>query len=351
MESRRRRSGSSIARSPPATSCPRPWRWRARSRATHHSPSRRQKLLAQAQPGEPAVTELLRDTLRTGSPDEAVAALGVLGRGGSEDARDAIVAALASSDADIAGAAVNALQNFRMTPEAANALRTVAEQHPELGASVMRQLFTVSSPVAIQIADRLLRSSDRGDSESALRALEAAGTPEAGELLVRTARTADPDLKVSALRSLANSGDKRAAEVTIAALHDQNAAVREQAVYSLASLRGDKARDALIEFSKGNDATDRRTALIALRDYGDPRAQQRIIDMAKDPDTTVRSYAIDYMPDTPSANSMLKTMLADRSLDYYVRYRIANSLRYRGTIDDNTARLIDEIDAQYSYDY
>lgn len=309
------------------------------------------QLLAAAQPGEPAVTELLRDTLRGGTPDEAVAALGVLGHAGSEDAREAIVAALSSSNADIAGAAVNALQNFRMTPESADALRTVAEQHPELGAQVMRQLFTVSSPVAIQIAERLLRSSDRGDSESALRALEAAGTPEAGELLVRTARTADPDLKISALRSLANSGDKRATEVTIAALHDQNPSVREQAVYSLSSLRGDKARDALIEFSKGNEASDRRAALIALRDYGDPRSQQRIIDMAKDSDASVRSYAIDYMPDTPTANSMLKSMLADKSLDYYVRYRIANALRYRGNVDNNTAQLIQEIDAQYSYDY
>ena len=103
------------------------------------------------------------------------------------------------------------MANFRMTPEAANALRGAADSPPELAANVMRQLFTVSSPVAVQIAEKLLRSSDRGESEMALRALQEAGTAEAGDLLVRTARTADADLKASAIRALASSGDKRAA--------------------------------------------------------------------------------------------------------------------------------------------
>ncbi|HUS28584.1 MAG TPA: HEAT repeat domain-containing protein, partial [Kofleriaceae bacterium] len=194
------------------------------------------RMLAQANPGDPAVFELLRDTLRTGTPDEAVAALAVLARAGTEDAREAIVAAVSSSDADICGAAVAAMANFRMTPEAANALRGAAEAHPELASSVMRQLFTVNSPVAVQIAERLLRSSDRGESEMALRALQEAGTAEAGELLVRTARTGDPDLRVSALRALAGSGDKRGVEVMIGALRDGNAAVRETAIYGLGSL-------------------------------------------------------------------------------------------------------------------
>ncbi|HTL34007.1 MAG TPA: HEAT repeat domain-containing protein [Kofleriaceae bacterium] len=309
------------------------------------------RMLASTQPGEPAVFELLRDTVRGGTSDEAVAALGVLSKAGSEDARELIVSALTNSSADVVGAAVTALASFRMTPEAANALRSAAESHPELASGVMRQLFTVNSPVAVQIADRLLRSGDRSDAEQALRALEQAGTPEAAELLVRTARTADPETKASAIRSLASSGDKRAADVIIAALHDNNAQVREQAIYSLGSVRTDKARDALIDFSRTNDASDRRTALLALRDYGDARSQQRIIDLTRDPDASVRYYAIDYTPDTAAGATALKSILNDKGYDTSTRWRAANSLRYRGQMDDHTAQMIQALDAEYGYGY
>jgi HEAT repeat protein len=309
------------------------------------------RMLASAQPGEPAVFELMRDTIRGGRPEEAVAALGVLSKAGSEEAREVIVSALSSSDADVAGAAVGAMQSFRMTPEAANALRSAAEAHPELASGVMRQLFTVNSPVAIQIADRLLRSNDRNDAEQALRALETAGTPEAAELLVRTVRTADPDTKASAIRSLANTGDKRAAEVIIGALRDDNAQVREQAVYSLGVVRNDKARDALIDFSRTGDAGDRRTALLALRDYADPRSQARIIELTRDSDASVRYYAIDYVPDTAAGATALKNILNDTRYDTSTRWRAANSLRYRGYMDEHTTQMIQALDSEYGYDY
>jgi HEAT repeat protein len=320
-------------------------------RAEHDAKAQALRLLASARPGEPAVIELLRDTLRTGSPDEAIAALEVLGRAGSEEAREAIVAALSNSDSEIAGAAVTAMAKFRMTPEAANALRTASESHPELAVAVMRQLFTVNSPVAVQIAERLLRTGERGDMEQALRALESAGTAEAGELLVRTARTAEPEMRAYALRSLANSGDKRAVDVVVGALRDGNASVREQAIYSLGALRSEKARDALIDFSRTGDASDRRSALLAMRDYTDARTQQRIVELSRDSDASVRYYAIDYMPDTQAGFTTLKGIASDASIDQGTRMRAANSLRYRSYLDDSTEELIESIDNSYVYSY
>jgi HEAT repeat protein len=320
-------------------------------RAEHDGKAQALRLLASARPGEPAVIDLLRDTLRTGTPEEAVAALEVLGRAGSEEARESIVAALSNSDSSIAGAAVAAMAKFRMTPEAANALRTAAESHPELASSVMRQLFTVNSPVAVQIAERLLRSGDRGEMEQAMRALEGAGTPEAGELLVRTARTGDPDMRAYAIRSLANSGDKRAVEVVVGALRDGNANVREQAIYSLGALRSEKARDALIDFSRTGDANDRRSALLAMRDYSDARTQQRIVELSRDTDASVRYYAIDYMPDTPAGFTTLKGIASDTNMDQGTRMRAANSLRYRSYLDESTEQLIEQIDNSYVYSY
>ena len=72
-------------------------------------------MLAQATRTIPSVGQLLADSLFSGRREEAQYAAGVLGRIGTEDARQALVTALTGKDANLAAAAADALGQIGMT--------------------------------------------------------------------------------------------------------------------------------------------------------------------------------------------------------------------------------------------
>ena len=146
------------------------------------------KMLSSARPTEPAVMAVVRESMHSSSPDEAIAAIGVLGRAGNDEARDALVEALASSDSSVAGAAVSAMEGFRPTETSTAALRAVGEAHPELALPVMQQLLAAGSPHGLALAEKALRSEDdQYTAYRAVQALDRAGTSQARDLVAKTA--------------------------------------------------------------------------------------------------------------------------------------------------------------------
>lgn len=307
-------------------------------------------LLDSTQAGEPAVFELLRDTVRTGTPDEVKVALRVLSRSSSPEARDVIIGALSNSDTDIVSTAIGALEKFRMTPEITNALRSVADAHPELRVAVMQQLFNAGSPVAIQIAERLIHSEDSYEVESTFRALEQANTPLALELLIRVAQDREPSVRVYALRSMTYMKDKRAIEVAVRALRDQEPSVRQAAAGVLANSHSDAAKSALLDLTHSADATDRLAAVTSLRGQSDDRTLARFKELAHDPNYSVAYNALEMFVDYSDNPSALREIFMNESVNVDLRLRAGSVLRDRGRADATVAALLEQLEGErYGY--
>lgn len=303
-----------------------------------------------AQPGHASVLELLRDTIRTGTPDEARVALRVLSRSGTEEARDTILGALTNGDYEIVAAAISALERFRLTPEMTTSLRSVADAHPELRVSVMQQLLTAGSPAASEIAEKLIHSTERYDAESAFRALENAGTPLAADVLLRVAQDREPDTRAQALRSLAYVKDKRAVEVAVRSLRDQEPSVRQAAAGVLASARTETARNALLDLSRSSDEIDRLAAVTSLRGVSDPRTMSRMLELSRDSDYNVAYNALETFVDYSDNPAALQQILTNASVNIDLRLRAGNVLRERGRLDPALASLLEQLESQrYGY--
>lgn len=299
---------------------------------------------------EPAVLELLRDTVRTGTPDEVKAALRVLSRNSTSEARDVIIGALNNSDIDIVSTAISALEKFRMTPEIATALRSASDAHPELRVAVMQQLFNAGSPAAIELAEKLVRSDNSYDVESTFRALENANTPLAVDLLVRLAQDREATMRAYALRSMIYIKDKRTTEVAIRALRDQDASVRQAATSVLANARTDASRNALLDLTRSVDANDRLAAINALRGMTDDRTLARMKELAHDPNYNVAYNALEMFVDYSDNAAALREILMSESVNIDLRLRAGNVLRERGRADAGAISMLEQLEAQrYGY--
>jgi HEAT repeat protein len=308
-------------------------------------------LLDATQSGEPAVFELLRDTVRTGTPDEIKVALRVLSRNSSTDARDVIIGALNNSDIEIVSTAIGALEKFRMTPEITNALRSVADSHSELRVAVMQQLFNAGSPVAIDIAEKLIHSENSYDVESTFRALEQANTPLAADLLVRVAGDRDPATRASALRAMTYLKDKRTVEVAMRSLRDQDQTVRQAATNVLANARTDAAKSALLDFTRSADPNDRLAAVNALRGVTDDRTLTRMKELAHDANYSVAYNALEMFVDYTNNMAALRELLFSDSLNIDLRLRAGGVLRDRGRADPTADALLEQLEGErYGYD-
>lgn len=308
-------------------------------------------LLDSTQAGEPAVFELLRDTIRTGTPDEIKVALRVLSRNSSPEARDAIMSALSNSDMEIVATAIGALEKFRMTPEMTNALRSAADAHPELRVAVMQQLFNAGSPAAIDIAEKLIHSDNSYDVESTFRALENANTPLAVDLLIRVAQDREPSTRAYALRSMTYIKDKRTVEVAMRALRDQDSSVRQAATSVLANSRTDASKSALLDFTRSSDPNDRLAAVSALRGVTDDRVLARMKELAHDSSYNVAYNALEMFVDYSDNAAALREILMNESVQIDLRLRAGGVLRDRGRADPTAAAMLEQLEGErYGYD-
>ena len=127
----------------------------------------------------PALGQLLSDSLFSGRRDEACYAASVLGRIGTEDARQALVAALTGKDKELAAAAAGALGQVGMTDSVKTALLSAAQSNPQVKMQVMNQLVQAGAPEGMRLAEEMLGGKEPGMASQAVWALAGQGTPEA----------------------------------------------------------------------------------------------------------------------------------------------------------------------------
>ncbi len=293
------------------------------------------QLLGEDLTGDPGITELMSDMLRSGSPEEASAAASALGGVGTVEARDALVAALSTTDEDVLWSAVRSLDTYRLDDETAAALARTAEEHPAVGNVVMPKLIAMNSPHGVRLAEAALNSGDRDEAARTLQSLRGIQSPAALHLIEDTIHTSEGEMRSIALRALGETRDPQAVDIVASALDDSDPRVRENVAYALQSIGGDKARDALLGMTRSTNPEDRVAAIQNLRD-DDRVVQQRISEMLRDPSPQVVSSAMYAFARSSNGASDLRAMVLDGGRPYETRYLAAMALERSGYASDET---------------
>ncbi len=296
------------------------------------------EVVTRTRPGDPAVMELLRDSLNAGDADEQRAAASALGRVGTDEARDALVSALMSSDSDVRYAALAALSSYRLDEPACAAIYSAAQSDTDLMSEAMRKLLQAGSPYGLRLAETALQ---RG-STMAIRTLQwlaEANPPGALELIVRSVRASDEYVRLGAVRAIGQLRPANAVDLAADALRDSSAQVRETAVVTLSQLGGDRARDALLTMTRSSLASDRLVALQYLPD--DSTTQLRVRDLVSDPDGTVAYYAMRSLAATATGAQLLRAVVFDSRRSEETRYDAASLLENYGRLDEATEAWLD----------
>jgi HEAT repeat protein len=299
------------------------------------------ELLGGARPHDPRVAKLLAEAVRSHVPAEATAAARVLATVGTTEARDALLVALASSEASVAATAAGSLAKFRVTDEVAAALRGAMGTHPQLAGRVMDQLVSAGSPLGIELAKQAIHSGDLEDAYRALNALERAGVPGALDVIVDATRARDPQLRAEAIASLATTGDKRAVDHVASALRDTEPSVRAAAARTLGQLGTAQARAHLLTMTRSGSADDRTAAVASLGRFEDAESARRLGELVRDPSPAVAHAAIEAVAGRDDALATLRGLLADRGASYDLRRRVAEQLSYHGYTDPTIDELFE----------
>jgi HEAT repeat protein len=301
-------------------------------------------ILGESRPDDPVVAKMLHDSVQSSDPAEAAAAASALAKVGTTEARDALLAALHSSDADVARNAASSLARFRLTDEVTAAMRSAVVAHPELKAQVMQQMVASGSSFGLELAKQAL-SGEVHEAYRAMSALESAGTPAAFDVLAASARAAtDPQIRSEIISSIGNTGDKRATDVLAQALRDSELGVRSTAARSLGNMGTTQARDLLVNLSRSGNLADRQVAASTLRRFDDPNTTRRLTELIRDPDPTVAYAAIDAVVDRPDAVAAVRSLLHDANVPRSTRRDAAQALSYRGISDPAIEDLLANYD-------
>ncbi|HEX5057763.1 MAG TPA: HEAT repeat domain-containing protein [Kofleriaceae bacterium] len=301
-------------------------------------------ILGDAKPDDPVVGKLLRDSVQSRDPDEAAAAAAALAKVGTPEARDALVAALGSTDGQVARNAMSSLSKFRLTDDTTAAMRTALVSHPELKSQVMQQLLSGGSPYGLELAKDALTNGDAQDAYRAMSALEQAASPAAFDVLMQGVRNGDAQVRAEAVATVGNMGDKRGADVLAQALRDSDAYVRQTAARTLANSGTQQARELIVGMSRSQDVDDRRAAVQNLRRFEDDTTTGRLTELIRDPDWNVAYTAIDTAADRPGALAALRGMISDVNIPTYQRRETARLLSYRGVNDPMIESLLSSSD-------
>lgn len=297
-------------------------------------------LFASDRRGDPAVGEMLRESLRSHDSDEAIAAANALASAGTDDARTALIAALSTSDEGLRYATVRALDNYRLDDSSAAALASAGERDPNVANLVMRKLIAVGSPHGIRLAETAIHSDDVSVSLRAMETLREIGGKASLKIMEDAVHTTEGEVRSVAVRALGDSRDPRMVEVLTSALDDSSSGVRESVAYALRSIGGDKARTALIGMTRSADPDDRVAAVQSLRDDSDRSATLRIKEMLRDPDGRVQQYAIYSMAGSTAGVPELRRVVLDGGLPYQLRLDAARALQRYSQLDDRTSEWL-----------
>jgi HEAT repeat protein len=302
------------------------------------------ELLARSRPGDAGITQLLTDSLRSGRRDESNYAASVLGRLGTEPARQALVAMLSSKDKDLANMAAASLGELGMTDSTKSALVAAARTSPEIKQQVMGQLLQAGDPDGMRFAEELLRDGESAAS-TAVYALINVGTPEARRLLDGALTAQDPSVRIAAISSLMQSSDDRATEALMRMTRDPDAQVRATALSTLGQFGSERAQQAVLEAARSARPEDRVAAINGLTSLDDPRASAQLVQMMRDPDPSVAQTAIGSSYNGgPEVDHALVAIVNDPSSNGDIRQFAARALRNRGTeVDPATDRVLTEL--------
>lgn len=298
-------------------------------------------ILGGARPDDPVVAKLLRDSVQSSNPDEAAAAASALAKVGTDEARDALVGALASTDVNVARNAAGSLTTFRLTDDMTSALKSAVVAHPELKPAVMQQLLAGGSPYGLELAKQALMGDDAREAYRAMSALESSGSPAAFDVLAVGAQSKDSAIRAEALGSLGNLSDKRVVDFVAQAVRDPDATVKYAAVRALGQTGTSQAREIVVNLSRSNDVDDRRAAVTTMRRFDDQNTARRLTELIRDPDPSVAYSAIDAVADRPEALPAIRSLVADANVPFSTRREAAQTLSYRGVTDPTIEALLE----------
>ena len=197
-------------------------------------------MLAQSRPSDPAVGAAPQRLAvlwppRRGARTPAT----VLGRIGTEEARQTLIAALTGKDKDLAAAAAGALGQVGMTDSVKTALLGAAQANPQVKLQVMHQLINAGAPEGLRMAEEMLASKEPGAAQSAVWALASQGTTEAKRLIERALDSKDAQVRVAAITSLAQNPDEHSTDTLVRLARDSDPQVRAMALSTLGQVGSD----------------------------------------------------------------------------------------------------------------
>jgi len=296
------------------------------------------EMLSQRRPGDPVLEALLADSLFSGRRDESTFAASVLGRIGTEQARQTLITALQGSDKQLALAAAGALGQQAMTETVKSALLAASRDNPALKNQVMHQLINAGAVEGMRLAEEVLNGKDAGAASSVIYALAANGSTEAKRLLERALDSREPAVRMAAISNLAQNPDDHSTDLLMRLTRDSDPNVRATALTTLAQVGSDRAQQAILDASQNGKPEDKIAAITGLASMDDPRAGQQLAKLMRDPDPLVAQAAIGSAYNGgPEVDTTLISLLNDPSTKDDLRNVIAMQLRGRGTeLDDAT---------------
>ncbi len=298
--------------------------------------------LAQARPSDPAIGQLLGDSLFSGRSDEARQAAAVLGRLGTDDARQALITALGDPDRHLAVAAANALRQTGLTDAVKTALISAARDNPEIKQSAMGRLLAAGAPEGLRLAEELLDGADAGGASSAVAALARHETPEARRLIDRALASSEARVRMAAIDAVGRGTGDAAAEKLVPLTRDGDPSVRASAMHTLGQIGSEKAQAALIEAARHGATEDRVAAISGLSSVDDPRASRELAQLFRDRDPQVAQMAIQAATrGGPEVDQALIRLVNDPGASADLRAAAAGQLRDRGAhLDDATEQTV-----------
>ena len=299
-------------------------------------------LLAYARPADPAVAQLLIDTMFTGRRDEATYAAGVLGRISTDDARSALTAALTGKDENVAAAAASALAQLGLSAQVKATLLAAAQTSPALKLQVMQQLAGVGAPEGLRLAAEMINGSDADAARTAVSSIAYMGTEESRRLVERAVDSKDPGVRGAAISALAASPDDKSTEMLVRLATHTDEDVRTYALSALGQVGSERAAQALMGAARSSSAADRSSAIQGLASIESPQASQQLASLIRDPDRSVANMAISYSYNAgPEVDRVLAQVLDDPSADEQLKVAAAYQLRSRGAdMDDSLERKV-----------
>lgn len=301
--------------------------------------------LVQVQPNDATVGRLLSETLRSGRSDEVSYAAELLGRTGTDAARQALVSALGHKNKATAVAAANALGQSGLTDDVKSALLSAATASDQMKAEVMSQLLQAGASEGTQLARELLTGNDPQAAARAIFALASRGTAADTQLVQSALTSKQPSVRASALSALGQDADDRFTDTLVRFAHDDDQLVRATALSKLGELGTDAAQHALLNAARHGATDDRVAAIQSLRSVDNARVGSELVALMRDPDPSVATAAIwGAELGGPEVDSQLVGLVNDSNAAEVLKNAAAIQLRNRGTaLDPSTEAVVAQL--------